>query len=87
MPHTKQTKKRVKTNEVRRQRNMARRTRLRHAVRDLRVALAKAESRTPELETQLSDVCRLLDRMTSKGLIHRNQAGRLKSRLTGQMPS
>ena len=87
MPHNKQTKKRVKTNDVRRQRNMARRSRLRHAVRDLRVNLAKAEAKTPELEAQLKSVCSLLDRMCSKGILHRNQAARLKSRLSGQMPA
>ena len=88
MPHTKQNKKRVKTNEGRRQRNMARMTRVRHAVRDLRTAMLAANGqRTPQLEEQWKSVCNLLDRMASKGLLHRNQSARLKSRLTTQMPS
>ena len=87
MPHTKQTAKRVKTYEIRRQRNIARRSRLRHAVRDLRTAIAGAEGPSEELSAQLKSTCSLLDRMASKGVLHRNQAARLKSRLTGQMPS
>lgn len=87
MPHTKQTVKRVKTNEIRRQRNLARRSRLRHAVRDLRTAIAKATGPSDELSAQLKSCCSLLDRMSSKGVLHRNQAARLKSRLTTQTPS
>ena len=88
MPHTKQNKKRVKTNDGRRLRNMARMTRVRHAVRDLRAAIVAANGqRTPELDAQWKSVCVLLDRMASKGLVHRNQTARLKSRLTVQMPS
>lgn len=87
MPHTKQTKKRVKTNEVRRERNIARLSRIRHAVRDMRMAI-KAANGAPsaELTAKLAGVCSLLDRMTSRGLLHRNQAARLKSRLTQQTP-
>ena len=36
VPHNKSCKKRVKTNEARRQRNVARRSRMRHALRDSR---------------------------------------------------
>jgi small subunit ribosomal protein S20 len=86
VPHTKQTVKRVKTNEIRRQRNLARRSRLRHAVRDLRTAIAKADGPSEALSSQLKSCCSLLDRMASKGVLHRNQAARLKSRLTSQTP-
>ena len=84
MPHTKQTAKRVKTNEVRRQRNIARRSELRHAIRDLRAAIASASGPSDELSKRLDGVCALVDRMAGKGLIHRNHAARLKSRLTKQ---
>jgi small subunit ribosomal protein S20 len=87
VPHNKQTVKRVKTNEIRRQRNMARRSRLRHAVRDLRTAMASAKGPSEELSAQLKSTCSLLDRMAGKGVMHRNQVARLKSRLTSQMPS
>ena len=85
MPHTKSTKKRVKTNEIRRQRNAAKSTRMRHELRDLRTATAAAEGSNPQLSEQLADVTRLLDRLATKGLIHRNKAARLKSRLTHQL--
>lgn len=86
MAHHKSTRKRVKTNEVRRQRNVARRSRLRHAVRDLRQALVQASGPSEELSEQMKSVRRLLDRMSAQGLIHRNKAARLKSRLSAQMP-
>ncbi len=80
MPHNKSTKKRVKTNELRRQRNQARRSRMRHAVRDARKAISGGEG--PEvLRDKLRTTVSLLDRMVKKGLIHRNKAARLKSRL------
>lgn len=81
MPHNKSTKKRVKTNEIRRQRNIARKSRLRHAVRDLRKSAASAEAPNPEILAQLNKVTSMLDRMAGKGVIHRNKAARLKSRL------
>ena len=85
MPNTKSCKKRVKTNEVRRQRNIARRSRLRHALRDSRTAIQTAT--TPLTEEQLGQVTLttgLLDRMQAKGMIHANKAARIKSRLTRQ---
>ena len=87
MPHNKSTKKRVKTNEIRRQRNVARRSRLRHAIRDLRKHAAGAEAPNAELLSELQNVTRMLDRMASKGVIHSNKAARLKSRLQGSMGS
>lgn len=86
MPHHKSCKKRVKTNEIRRQRNMQRRSRMRHAVRDLRQAVVASSGPSEELSQKLTHVASLLDRMAARGVIHRNQAARLKSRLTQQMP-
>jgi small subunit ribosomal protein S20 len=87
VPHNKSTKKRVKTNEIRRQRNVARRSRLRHAIRDLRKQAEGAEAPNAELLTELRAVSRMLDRMASKGVIHPNKAARLKSRLQGSVGS
>jgi len=84
VPHCKSARKRVKTNEIRRKRNMARRSRMRHAVRDLRQAIAQAEGPSEELQAKAQDVKTLLDRMVGKGILHRNAAARLKSRLTKQ---
>ena len=84
MPHHKSAKKRVKTNEIRRKRNVARRSRLRHAVRDVRQTLATATVLDENQLKELVEVKSLLDRMAGKGLIHPNKAARLKSRLTKQ---
>ncbi|HKK70501.1 MAG TPA: 30S ribosomal protein S20 [Candidatus Krumholzibacteria bacterium] len=84
MPHHKSAKKRVKTNEIRRKRNAARRTRMRRSVRDLRTTLATASVLDEAQTRELVAVESLLDRMAGKGLIHRNKAARLKSRLTRQ---
>lgn len=84
MPHHKSAKKRVKTNEIRRKRNAARRSRLRRSVRDVRTTLASASVLDEAGAKELVAVESLLDRMAGKGLIHRNKAARLKSRLTRQ---
>ena len=84
MPHNKSAKKRVKTNEVRRKRNVARRSRLRHAVRDIRKTIATANVLDEAQTKELVEVESLLDRMAGKGLIHRNKAARLKSRMVRQ---
>lgn len=81
MPHNKSTKKRVKTNEIRRERNVQRRKKMRRAIRDLRVAIASGKSDAK----QLGEVTQMLDRMAGKGLIPANRAARLKSRLTQQV--
>jgi small subunit ribosomal protein S20 len=86
VPHHKSAKKRVKTNEVRRQRNVAQRSHMRHAVRDLRQAQAMAQGPSEELTQQMKSVGSLLDRMSARGIIHRNKAARLKSRLVARMP-
>lgn len=85
MPHHKSCKKRVKTNEERRQRNAARRSRMRHVLRDARTTVQTATAPlTDEQIAQLRLTASLLDRMERKGLIHANKAARLKSRLDRQ---
>jgi small subunit ribosomal protein S20 len=67
-------------NIERRERNRQMRTRLRRALRDIRAAIdtGDAASVKDALRTTIS----LVDKMAGKGLIHRNTAGRYKSRLT-----
>jgi small subunit ribosomal protein S20 len=66
-------------NMERRERNRQMRTRLRRALRDIRSAIdtGDAASVKDALRTTIS----LVDKMAGKGLIHRNTAGRYKSRL------
>jgi small subunit ribosomal protein S20 len=70
-------------NIERRERNRQMRTRLRRALRDIRSAIdtGDAASVKDALRTTIS----LVDKMAGKGLIHRNTAGRYKSRLATRM--
>jgi len=75
----------VKTNEIRRQRNLARRSRMRHLLRDSRTVVQGAsEALSTEQLEQVKATNSVLDRMERKGLIHPNKAARLKSRLDRQ---
>ena len=76
MPHHKSAAKRVGTNELRRQRNMAATTRMRSAIK----AVRGAKTRTAG-ETALRGTVAILDRTASKGVIKRETASRHKARL------
>lgn len=76
MPHHKSAVKRVRTNEKRRQRNVAARSRMRGAVRTLRATTDPAKA-----ETLLRQAVAELDRAAKHGLIKRATADRQKSRL------
>lgn len=70
-------------NLKRREHNRQLRTRLRGALRDIRAAI---ESDDPKTVTDaLRQTVSLVDKMAAKGLIHRNTAGRYKSRLAGRV--
>jgi small subunit ribosomal protein S20 len=63
-----------------RERNRQFRSRLRGTLKSIRTAIDKKDitAATSALKQTLS----LIDKMASKGIIHRNAAGRYKSRLT-----
>ena len=63
----------------RRDQNRQMRTRLRHALRDIRAAIDTGEG--GQVNEALRSTVSLVDRMAGKGLIHRNAAARYKSRL------
>ena len=66
-----------------RERNRQLRTRLRSALRDIRTAI---DAGTPDdVKDALRQTISLVDKMASKGLIHRNTAGRYKSRLAARV--
>jgi small subunit ribosomal protein S20 len=69
--------KRIRTNEVRRQRNQSVKSALRTAIRNYREAVAAGEKdKAGEL---LVSTSRKLDKAASKGVIHANQAANKKS--------
>ena len=63
-----------------RERNRQFRSRLRGALKSIRAAIDGNDLNAAK--TALKDTISLIDRMASKGIIHRNAAGRYKSRLT-----
>jgi small subunit ribosomal protein S20 len=79
MANIKSQKKRVHTNELRRQRNMAVKSRMKTYIKTTISAIeAKDEAKIKEMLTQtLSEI----DRAASKGIIHPNSAARKKSHL------
>jgi small subunit ribosomal protein S20 len=70
-------------NLKRREHNRQLRTRLRGALKEIRSAI---DAGNPEdLKGALSQTVSLVDKMVSKGLIHKNTAGRYKSRLSSRI--
>ena len=76
MANHKSALKRVRQNSTRRIRNRYYGKTMRNAIRDFR-ALTDAE----EAKSKLPEIASLLDRMASKGRIHKNKAANLKSSL------
>ena len=62
-----------------RDRNRQFRSRLRGALKDIRIAIDGKD--LAGAKTALKATISLIDKMASKGIIHRNAAGRYKSRL------
>ena len=63
-----------------REHNRQFRSRLRGALKEVRAAIDGND--LPAAKTALKETISLIDRMTSKGIIHRNAASRYKSRLS-----
>jgi small subunit ribosomal protein S20 len=70
-------------NVQRREHNRQMRTRLRRALRDIRAAIDEGD--TAQVKDALRNTISLVDKMAGKGLIHRNTAGRYKSRLASRV--
>ena len=70
-------------NVVRRDRNRQMRSRLRGALRTIRAAI---DAEDPgKLKDALRNTISLVDKMAAKGVIHKNAAGRYKSRLSSRV--
>ena len=66
-----------------RERNRQYRSRLRNALREIRSAVDG--NNLTAAKSALKQTISLIDKMTTKGVIHRNAAGRYKSRLTRRL--
>ena len=81
MPNIKSAIKRVKVTERRRLSNKPVRTAARTFVRNARRAIDTGNLETPETQEALKKALSYLDRAAVKGVIHKNNAARRKSRL------
>ncbi len=76
MPNVRSAQKRARQNRRQRARNRHDRTRLRSAIKKVRQAATAGDARAALMSAES-----ILDRLARKGVIHRNVAGRTKSRL------
>jgi small subunit ribosomal protein S20 len=76
MPHHKSAEKRVRTNELARQRNVALRSRMRASLKTVREATTRAQAQAAYREASA-----VLDRTAAKGVIRKETASRHKGRL------
>jgi small subunit ribosomal protein S20 len=83
MPNHKSAEKRVRQTERRRVINRSNRTRLRTAMKELRGALDKNNSKN--VADLLPKTVSEIDKAVQKGVLHRNAAARHKSRLTARV--
>lgn len=77
MPQHKSAIKRVRQNKKRQQHNKGRRTKLRTLTKQVYNSADKAEA-----QENLKKAVSFIDRLTTKGILHKNTAARQKSKLT-----
>lgn len=83
MAHSNSAKKRIRQNVNERARNRWRMGTMRTSIKDLGEKLMHG---TPaEAQEAFQAACKLIDRTASKGVIHKNQAARRKSRLAARL--
>jgi small subunit ribosomal protein S20 len=71
--------KRARQNDDRRARNKTTRTKVKHAVKQVRVAIA--ENAADTIAASLNTAASVIDKASKKGVIHRNTAARKIARL------
>ena len=80
MPNTRSAKKRMRQTSKRREHNRSMRSSLRTQIKKVRAAAAQGDAATGR--TEMNHAAKALDQAAAKGIIHKNKAARLKSRLT-----
>ena len=83
MANIKSAKKRAIQSEKRRQHNASRRSMVRTYLKKVNTAITSGDKEAAT--AAFTAASPLLDRMASKGLIHKNKAARHKSRLSAQI--
>ncbi len=83
MANTASAKKRARQAERRRVRNMALRTRMRTAIKKVRHAVASGDKQAAQ--QAFREAMSVIDKVASKGVIHKAAAARHKSRLNARV--
>ena len=83
MANHKSALKRVRQSEIKRVRNLGYKTRVKHAVKAVRTAVA--ENSTEQAKENLIKAVSIIQKTSSKGVIHKRKASRKISRLTRQV--
>lgn len=83
MAHSKSARKRIRQNITCRERNKARKTRIKNACKAVLEAIKEKD--LGKAEQMLKEASRTLDRVASTGIIHKNMAARKKSRLAAKV--
>jgi small subunit ribosomal protein S20 len=83
MANIKSAEKRILITRVRAQRNAAYKSMMKTAVRRYETALKGGD--TDEAKQALIKAVKMIDKIASKGVIHKNTAGRKKSRLSKRL--
>ena len=84
MPNTRSAQKRMRQEEKRRLRNRSVKSEVRTAVTRARNAIVAGPAE-PQTEEAIRTAIRELDSAVSKGVLHRNNAARRKSRLMARL--
>lgn len=83
MAHSKSAQKRIRQNEAARSLNRWRLRSMRTAIKDFQAAIAKGSP--DEANEAYRTVSKVIDKTAQKGVIHKNQAARRKSRLAAHL--
>ncbi len=83
MANKKSAEKRIRVSERRRQRNRPYKSAARTFVRRAETAIAGGDQAAAT--TAVTDAIKMLDRVASKGVVHKNNAARRKSRLMAKL--
>ena len=83
LANTAQAKKRARQAEKHRQHNMGIRTQLRTSIKKIHTAIAANDKKAANARYQEAQP--IIDRMVSRGIIHKNKAARHKSRMNAQI--
>ena len=84
MPNLRSAKKRMRIEEKRRTRNKAIKSAVRTQITRARASIA-ADVNIPETEDAIRTAISQLDRAVTKGVLHKNNAARRKSRLMARL--